>query len=103
MEYSQYSERIPCEVGDKVYVYRKRDFVKTGTINENMVGTIEFLDQQTDEAWDGMQYLTYTVVIKLSDDTRITIKDDGTRPILRKYEFITLSDLKEKYNIEIAY
>lgn len=102
MEYSHYSERIPCVVGDKVYVYRKRDFEKSGTVDKNMIGTVEIIEQEPYEEWDGMQYLTYKAVIKMKNGERITIKDDGTRPFFRKYEFITLNDLKEKYNIEIA-
>ncbi|MNB79506.1 hypothetical protein D3C75_262410 [compost metagenome] len=102
MEYSQYSELIDCIVGDSVYVYRTRDFEKSGAIDENMIGTIESMEQETNEEWDGMQYLTYKAVVKMKDGEIVTIKDDGSRPFFRKYEFITLKDLRNKYNIEIA-
>ncbi|MFX3633720.1 MAG: hypothetical protein ACE3L7_25545 [Candidatus Pristimantibacillus sp.] len=101
MGYTSYSERIDCNVNDKVYVYTKDIFDKDGKINEDMIGVVESFEQEVDEAWDGMQYLSYTADIRLKNGEPIKIKDDSARPFFRKHEFITAKDLKRIYNIEI--
>lgn len=102
MAYTCCSDIIDCRVSDKVYVYRKKIVDANGNINKNMVGIVVRIDQEMDEDWTGTDYLNYKVEILMRNGETIYISDDKTRPFFRKYEFITLKDLKEKHNIEIV-
>ncbi|MEA0563267.1 hypothetical protein [Lysinibacillus irui] len=100
MVYTKYSDLIDCKVQDKVYVY-KNNIEDNISINQDMIGIVEAIEQKIDEDWLGMDFLTYKVTIKFNNGQRIKIVDEITKPLFRKYEFITLKDLKNKYNIDI--
>jgi hypothetical protein len=99
--YSTYSDLIDCNVGDKVYVYSGEVVGKSGNINSNMIGTVEYIEQKLDSDWMGFEYLSYHVEIRLNNGLSITIKDEDAQPKNRQYEFITLKDLRENYGIEV--
>jgi hypothetical protein len=99
--YSTYSDLIDCKVGDKVYVYNDKVVGKSGNINPNMIGTVEYIEQDLNEDWMGFEYLTYHVEIMLNNGLSMTIKDEDAQPKNRQYEFITLKDLRVNYGIEI--
>ena len=93
--YDCYSDLIDCNNRDKVYIYNKNIFEKN-KIAINKIGTIETITQSIKEDWLNTGYLNYIVKIQLYNGEKITIKDENQEPFFRKYEFITLRDLKEK-------
>ncbi|MDC6267373.1 hypothetical protein [Lysinibacillus fusiformis] len=98
MVYTEYSDLINCKVNDQVYVYQNK-IEDNLDINPDMIGVVETFEQKIDEDWLGMEYLTYRISIRLKNNKVVKIVDDRTKPLFRKYEFITLKDLNEKYNI----
>lgn len=101
MTYDKYSPLIDCKKNDKVYVYTKSVLKNDGEINKSNVGIVESIEQSINEDWMGVEYLEYTVVIKMKDGKIITIEDDIRKPFFRKYEFITLRDLEKMYAVKI--
>jgi len=99
MAYTMYSDLIECEINDKVYVYNGWRSLKK--IDCNMVGTVKSFRQSLKEEWDGMEYLSYSISITMRNGRIIKIRDDQNIPFLRKYEFITLEDLRKNHNINI--
>lgn len=93
---------IDCKEGDHVLVYTKSIFDQSRRINKDMIGIVESFIQDIDEDWIGMEYLSYSASIRMKGGQLIKIKDEHSHTLFRKYEFITLKELKEKYNIEIA-
>jgi hypothetical protein len=99
--YSTYSGLIDCEVGDKVYVYSGEVLERNKNINLSMIGTIEYIEQDSTPDWMGMDYLSYLVQIKLNNGLVVTIRDEDAEPRNRPFEFITLKDLSKIYKITI--
>gem|GEM_PF-3401814 len=94
--YNCYSDFIDCKNGDKVYVYHKNIFDKNNEINKSMFGTIISFNQFKDEDWICSEYLHYEAIIELPNGKKIKI--DAETNFFRKYEFITLKDLKTVCN-----
>lgn len=98
--YTKRSDIIDCKVNDKVYVYKK-DIPVDGIIDIEMIGTVESIEQKKVDDWLADEYLFYHVTIKMNNGNIITIDDDYNKILFRKYEFITLNDLKKLYNIDV--
>lgn len=99
--YSAYDVNlIDCKINDLVYVYKNKieDYLE---IDKEMIGVVEDIKQYIDTDWIGMNYLIYQIRIKLKNGQEIKIVDNRTKDFFRKYEFITIKDLKRLYNIDI--
>lgn len=90
--YTSQSGLIDCKEDDLVYVYT--DTIDPTKIDEDRIGTVDFFEQQEHPDWLGLDYLTYTIVVRLKTGKLIKIKDEVTQ-LKRNFEFITLKDLNK--------
>jgi ATP:corrinoid adenosyltransferase len=88
-------ESLTCGVGDKVYVYKKKLFKGDFTLDSAMFGEIIDLEQRVSEDYMNMEQLHYTATIKLQSGKTIIIEDEFNMALFRKYDFITLKELRE--------
>jgi hypothetical protein len=92
---SEHVQSLDCKIGDKVYVYSKKLFKDGFMIDQDMIGEIIDLNQEIYEDFLNMEHLKYSVLIRLKNDKQITIEDELSLSFFRKYDFITLKELKQ--------
>jgi hypothetical protein len=86
---------LDYKIGDGVYVYSKELFQDYNfMIDKNMIGTIISFEQKKYEDIYGSEYIEYAAKIELNSKKIITIKDESTQALFRKYEFIAIKELK---------
>ncbi|AGK97416.1 hypothetical protein [Clostridium pasteurianum] len=99
-----YDKQLTVNIGDKVYVYHNKIFpfniVKNtdiheviANLDEGMFGVVTDIKrwENTDLVYD---YDCYKATIRLNNGKTVKIKDKYTHVLFRRYEFITLKDLK---------
>lgn len=75
---------LAIKVNDKVKIYKKKLF--TNKINETMVGIVKRIEEwEEEDSWGELDYSCYKIVIAIGDK-EITIEDDHTKILFRKYE-----------------
>ena len=76
---------LKCKVKDKVKVYKKNLFFNK--IDKIMVGTIEKIEEWKElDTFKYIEYDCYKVIVSV-DNKKITIKDNYSKILFRKYEF----------------
>lgn len=76
---------LQIKVNDKVKVYKKNLF--SNKINEIMFGTVERIEEWKEtDSWGELDYDCYRIIIVVKNK-RITIEDNYTKMLFRKYEF----------------